>query len=260
MRTSKRKLKVPALAHYRPWIDNLRKEKPYQLDDKIEELFLEKSQTGYSAWNRLFDESLAEMRFTVDGEELSLEPTLTLLTSPEEAKRKAAADALAQTFKKNLQALHPHHQYARQGQGDLRPLARLQGHCRCPPSLQPGRARGGGGPGRSGAPGLSAPVASLLPMKAKWLGKAKLDHWDRNAPLPQEDTRDVPWDDAKATVLDAYRGFAPEMARNRRPVLRQAVDRRAGEARQGTGRLRPSDGAFGPSLRAAQLSWARRAM
>ena len=96
------KLEIPALAHYRPWIDNLRKEKPYQLDDKIEELFLEKSQTGYSAWNRLFDESLAEMRFTVDGEELSLEPTLTLMMNPDEAKRKAGADALAQAFKKNM--------------------------------------------------------------------------------------------------------------------------------------------------------------
>ncbi|HTN97588.1 MAG TPA: oligoendopeptidase F, partial [Nordella sp.] len=96
------KLKVPALAHYQPWIDNLRKEKPYQLDDKIEELFLEKSQTGYSAWNRLFDESLAEMRFTVDGEELSLEPTLTLMMNPDAAKRKAGAEALAQSFKKNL--------------------------------------------------------------------------------------------------------------------------------------------------------------
>src|SRR5437899_10614834 len=93
------KLKAPGLAYYQPWIDNLRKEKPYQLDDRIEELFLEKSQTGYSAWNRLFDESLAEMRFPVEGEELSLEPTLTLMMSPQEAKRRAAADGMAQTFR-----------------------------------------------------------------------------------------------------------------------------------------------------------------
>jgi oligoendopeptidase F len=49
-------LKVPALAHYKPWIDNLRMEKPYQLDAKLEQLFLEKSQTGAGAFNRLFDE------------------------------------------------------------------------------------------------------------------------------------------------------------------------------------------------------------
>ena len=46
-------MKVKALAHYRPWLENLRKEKPYQLEDKLEELFLEKSQTGFSAWNRV---------------------------------------------------------------------------------------------------------------------------------------------------------------------------------------------------------------
>ncbi len=41
-------------------------------------------------------------------------------------KRKAAAEALAKTFKENLRPLHADHQHARQGQGDLRPLARLR--------------------------------------------------------------------------------------------------------------------------------------
>jgi oligoendopeptidase F len=49
-------------------------------------------------------------------------------------------------------------------------------------------------------------------MKAKWLGKEKLMHWDRNAPLPAEDTREIPWYDAESTVLKAYGDFAPEMA------------------------------------------------
>ena len=61
-------MQVPALAHYRPWIENLRMEKPYQLDDKLEELFLEKSQTSAAAFNRLFDETMAALRFDVDGE------------------------------------------------------------------------------------------------------------------------------------------------------------------------------------------------
>src|SRR5438105_6971721 len=93
---------APRLAHYRPWIENLRKEKPYQLEHRLEELFLEKSQTGYAAWNRLFDETMADLRFTVEGEALSLEPALTLLLNPQESKRKAAAEALAETFKQNL--------------------------------------------------------------------------------------------------------------------------------------------------------------
>ena len=49
-------------------------------------------------------------------------------------------------------------------------------------------------------------------MKAKWLGKEKLAYWDRNAPLPDKPERVVPWADAQAMVLEAYGGFAPEMA------------------------------------------------
>src|SRR5215210_4940773 len=74
-----RALAAPELALYRPWIEDLRLERPYQLDDEIERLFHEKSVTGRGAWNRLFDETLASLKFDVDGEKLTLEPTLNRL-------------------------------------------------------------------------------------------------------------------------------------------------------------------------------------
>ncbi|MFL5259980.1 MAG: M3 family oligoendopeptidase [Hyphomicrobiales bacterium] len=203
---------APELAHYRPWIENLRKEKPYQLDDELEELFLEKSQTGYTAWNRLFDETMAELRFKVDGEELTLEPTLTLLLNPEESKRKAAAEALAETFKKNLRlfglitnTLAKDKEISDRWRGfkDIADSRHLSN--RVEPEVVAALVEAV----RSSYPNLSH---RYYAMKAKWLGKDKLDYWDRNAPLPQEDTRSVPWDEARAMVLDAYRGFAPEMA------------------------------------------------
>ena len=92
----------PALGHYRPWIEDIRKDKPYQLDDRIEQLFHEKSVTGYSAFNRLFDETMVALRFKIGGKPLALEPTLNLLQDPNPAKRKAAAEALAKTFKENV--------------------------------------------------------------------------------------------------------------------------------------------------------------
>src|ERR1700730_17886598 len=92
----------PALGHYRPWIDDVRKEKPYQLEGRVEQLFHEKSVTGYGAWNRLFDETIASLRFRVAGQQLAIESTLNLLQDPKESTRKAAADALAATFKANL--------------------------------------------------------------------------------------------------------------------------------------------------------------
>ena len=77
------------LSRYRPWIEDLRHEKPYQLDDRIERLFHEKSVTGHSAWNRLFDETIASLRFEIDGQEMTLEPALNLFQDPDEkcAKR-----------------------------------------------------------------------------------------------------------------------------------------------------------------------------
>ncbi|HYW59118.1 MAG TPA: oligoendopeptidase F, partial [Xanthobacteraceae bacterium] len=92
----------PALRHYRPWIEDVRKERPYQLEDRVEQLFHEKSVTAHGAWNRLFDQTVAGMRFTVAGKSLALEPTLKLLQEPREDVRKAAAGALARTFKDHL--------------------------------------------------------------------------------------------------------------------------------------------------------------
>src|SRR5262245_27643269 len=34
------------LAHYRPWLEDIRREKPYQLEDRVEQLFHEKSVTS----------------------------------------------------------------------------------------------------------------------------------------------------------------------------------------------------------------------
>ena len=128
----------PALGHYRPWIEDVRKEKPYQLEDRVEELFHEKSVTGYSAWNRSFDETIAGLRFKIAGKSLAIESTLNLLQDADGKKRKAAAEALANTFKENLRALHADHQHAGEGQGNFRSLARLQRHRRLTPSLEPG--------------------------------------------------------------------------------------------------------------------------
>ena len=92
----------PTLGYYRPWLEDIRKEKPHQLEDRVEQLFHEKSVTGRGAWNRLFDETMTSLRFKVGDEELAIEPTLNLLQDADGAKRHQAAEALAATFKDNL--------------------------------------------------------------------------------------------------------------------------------------------------------------
>ncbi|HEY4737341.1 MAG TPA: oligoendopeptidase F, partial [Xanthobacteraceae bacterium] len=93
----------PALGHYRPWLEDVRRYRPYQLEDRVEQLFHEKSVTVYSAWNRHFDATIANLRFKLVGKSLAIEPTLNFLQDRSSAKRKAAAQALAHTFKDNGQ-------------------------------------------------------------------------------------------------------------------------------------------------------------
>jgi oligoendopeptidase F len=78
-------LEDPAIARYRPWFEDLRQEKPFQLDEKLEKLFHEKSTTSRASWNRLFNETMTALRFEVEGEPgpTALEPTLNMLTSPD---------------------------------------------------------------------------------------------------------------------------------------------------------------------------------
>src|SRR5215470_15489115 len=94
-----RAMQTPELGHYRPWIEDLRKDKPYQLEDRVEQLFHEKSQSGYAAWNRLFDQTISSLRFKVGAKELAIEPTLNFMQDRDSDKRKAAANALAKAFK-----------------------------------------------------------------------------------------------------------------------------------------------------------------
>lgn len=205
-------MQVPALAHYGPWIANLRMEKPYQLEDKIEQLFLEKSQTGAGAFNRLFDETMAGLRFVVEDEKLTLEPTLNLMQSPDEAKRKAGSDALAKVFGANVKlfTLITNTLAKDKDISDTwRGFKDIAGARHLSNRVEPEVVEALVSAVRAAYPKLSHRYYKL---KAKWLGKEKLMHWDRNAPLPAEDTREIPWGEAQKMVLLAYGEFAPEMA------------------------------------------------
>ncbi|WP_183862537.1 M3 family oligoendopeptidase [Rhizobium sp. BK399] len=202
----------PDAGHYRPWLVDLRKDKPYQLEDKLEQLFLEKSMTSAAAFNRLFDETMAELRFDVDGEKLPLEVTLNMLQEKDPEIRRKGAMALAQTFKENLRTftlitntLAKDKDISDRWRGfediaDSRHLAnRVE---------------------RDVVDALAAAVKEAYPrlshryykMKAKWLGMDQMNFWDRNAPLPETSSAVIPWNEAKDTVLSAYGDFAPEMA------------------------------------------------
>lgn len=202
----------PDLARYRPVLDRIRAMKPYQLSDELERFLHDQSVVGAAAWNRLFDETMAGLTFTVDGESLSLEATLNLLTDHDRTRREAGARALAAVFTERLPLFAritntlakekeivdrwrklPTPQMARHLSNDVEPEV---------------------------VEALRNAVVAAYPrlshryyaLKARWLGLDKLEIWDRNAPLPQDTDRRIPWEEARATVLDAYAGFDPRMA------------------------------------------------
>jgi len=202
----------PALGHYRPWLEDVRRYRPYQLEDRVEQLFHEKSMTASTAWNRLFDATIVNLRFKVQGKTLAIEPTLNLLQDRSGAKRKAAAQALAHTFKNNVQqfalitnTLAKDKEISDRWRGfaDIADARHLDNRVE-----------------REVVDALVAAVRAAYPrlshryyaLKAKWFGKKRLPYWDRNAPLPQVPTRTVSWTEARNTVLTAYGAFSPKMA------------------------------------------------
>src|SRR3954449_12742433 len=88
----------PALAKWRPWLRDLRVFRPHQLSDELEKLLHEKEVTGRSAWNRLFDETIAGMGVTVAGEELTVSAALNKLSDRDRAVRQAAAQGVSEAF------------------------------------------------------------------------------------------------------------------------------------------------------------------
>ena len=212
-------LSIAELAHYRPWIDELRKEKPYQLSDELEKLFHEKSITGRGAWNRLFNETMTSLRFEVDGEQLALEAALNLLSDPDGDKRRKGAKAISKVLGENIRLFSL---ITNTLSKDVEISNRWRGFKDIADSRHLGNRVE-----KEVVDALESAVVDAYPrlshryyaLKAKWFGQEKLDFWDRNAPLPMDSNRVYNWVEARETVLAAYDGFAPEMAQIAEPFF-----------------------------------------
>ncbi len=200
------------LSRWKPWLEDIRKEKPYELEDKLEELFHEKYISGAAAWNRLFDETIASLRFKVGGDELAIEPVLNLMQDTKEEKRREAAQAIGVTLKANLRTfslitntLAKDKEISDRWRGfkDVADSRHLSNRVE-----------------RDVVEALAKAVTAAHPrlshryykLKAKWFGKDALDYWDRSAPLPETPSKRYSWEEARSIVLSAYDGFAPRMA------------------------------------------------
>ncbi|MEN8918193.1 MAG: M3 family oligoendopeptidase [Octadecabacter sp.] len=207
------------LARYKPIFDRMRAMKPYQLSDEMEKFLHDQSVVGTSAWNKLFDETIAALKFTVDGEEMNIEGTLNLLSDQDRATREKGSRELARVFGENVGLFARVH-------NTLAKEKEIEDRWRGMPSPQAGRHLSNHVEPEV-VEALRNAVVDAYPrlshryyaLKAKWMGLATMEVWDRNAPLPMEDDRTVSWNEAETTVMDAYAAFDPRMAEIAKPFF-----------------------------------------
>ncbi|MCH2163547.1 MAG: M3 family oligoendopeptidase [Marinovum sp.] len=206
------------LARYKPVFDRIRAMKPYQLSDEMEKFLHDLGVVG-DAWERLFDETIAGLGFTVAGETRNIEGTLNLLTEQDRNTREAATRELAKVFGENIKTFaRVHNTQAKEkeimdrwrGMPTAQTARHLSNH------VEPEVVEALRDAVVKAYPQLSHRYYEL---KRKWMGLDRMQVWDRNAPLPMEDTRIVGWVEAQKTVMDAYRGFDPEMANIAEPFF-----------------------------------------
>ena len=209
------------LARYRPVLDRMRAMKPYQLSDELEKFLHDQSTVGASAWNKLFDETLAGLEFDLEGQKVGIETLLNQLTEQKRDKREAAAHELARIFDENLKIFaRVHNTLAKDKEIEDRwrgfPTAQTARHLSN--HVEPEVVEALRNAVVAAYPRLSHRYYRL---KAKWLGLDKLQVWDRNAPLPMESDRIVAWDEARQIVTDAYAAFDPELAKLTEPFFEE---------------------------------------
>ncbi len=206
------KFRDSALERYRPWLRDLRVMRPHQLSDEIEKLLHEKSVAGRMAWIRLFDQTLADLRFPFRGRDLTETEILDLLSDQDGAKRREAAESFGRVLGDNVKTfalitntLAKEKEIEGRWRGFERPISSRNLANLVEDEVVDALISAV----RNAYPRLSHRYYAL---KARWFGRETLDYWDRNAPVPDEDERIVSWGEARDTVLDAYAAFSPSLA------------------------------------------------
>ena len=214
-------LSDPDFYHFLPWLRRLRAFAPHQLETRLEQILVERTPVGRSAWIRLFDETATALRFAFQGTEVTEAEILNKLSDPSADIRKEAGQSLSGVMQDNqrlfcliLNVIAKDKEIDDRWRGFNRPVSSRNLANDVDDAT---------------VDALSSAVTARMPdiahryyqLKAGWMGADELPWWDRNAPLPGDDDRRFNWSDARQIVTDAFAGFDQPMA----DVAQQFFDR-----------------------------------
>jgi oligoendopeptidase F len=201
----------PAAARWRPWLRRVRLSRPHELSHDLERLLIDRG-PAVANWVRLYDETLATLTIRAGHEGLTLAEALNRLSDSDAARRKSAAQGLARALQAKSSTLTLAFNtlaFEKQVEDRWRHYA------------TPAAARHVANEVDAEAvAALEAAVVASYPrlshryfaLKAKVMGRSRLDHWDRNAPLTATAPRRYGWGEARGMVLDSFEALAPRFA------------------------------------------------
>ncbi|MBB5771247.1 oligoendopeptidase F [Brevundimonas vesicularis] len=198
-------------ARWRPWLRRVRAMKPHELSAELETFIAERGPIT-AQWPRLFDEQLAALRAKAGSESLTLAEALNRLSDAKPARRKAAAEGLSEALAARAPTLAL---VLNTVAADKAMEDRWRGFKRPADSRHLGNEVDG-----EAVDAMAEAVAAAYPrlshryyaLKAKAMGKARLDHWDRNAPIETTAPRAFTWTQGREIVLDSFSDLGGDFA------------------------------------------------
>ena len=186
-------LKDKNVAFYRPWLEKIRLFKPYELAEDMEALLADKALTSSAAWVRLYDETSSKLKYIVNGKEYNDAELSKLLQDKDPKVREAAGKEMNRVNKENgelftfiYNMIIKDKAISDDKRGFKSPIASRNLDNMVEDEVVDSLAEA-----------VRAKYVSIserfYKLKAKWLGKEKIQYWDRNAPLPFADDKKYSW-------------------------------------------------------------------
>ena len=207
----KKHFKYKKLLKYKNWIKLSLLYKPHQLNKDLEKIISEKNITSSLAWSRLFDETIASLRFSFKNKQLTSTEIFNFLSDKDSKKRKEAALSIGRTLKQNIHIFTTISNVLAKDKSINDKWRKFS---------NPVSSRNLSNVVEDKViDNLSSSVQVYYPklshryyaLKAKWFSKKKLMYWDRNAPLPFQINKIYSWEDAKSIVINSYESFSGQM-------------------------------------------------